>query len=177
MINCTGCNSAKNSAENIHKRVHETYYNVDSYSAKCQISAFTKGGQNDYECEVHYDSKSNSYSVISDGMKIDITGDVTTITKGDSVLSAPSSDDDMTIFVNTFFKSYYESESTLMTVSAQDSDTTLLECDMINPTEYASHMKLWVNNENALPVRMQVFGKDDFMHTEITFVEFNGYKI
>ena len=176
MINCIGC-SAVPSAENVHKRIHEKYYNIESYTAKCTVTAFTKGGQNDYDCEVCYDSKNDTYTVTTDDMKIEISHDVTTIQRGDSSLNAPSSDDDMSIFINTFFKSYYESENTSMTVSSLQSETTLLECDVLNPTENTAKMKLWVLNENVLPVRMQVLGSDDFLHTEINFIEFNGYKI
>lgn len=167
------CGSNTPSAENIHRRVHEAYYDVDSYSARCMVTAYTAGGQNNYECSVNYNKDNNSYTVVSQDMKIDITNDKTVISKGENVLEAPSSNDDMSIFVNTFFKSYYESESTSLSVSGKnDSDTTLLECELINPTENTSHMKLWVDNATALPVKMQVFGKDDFMNTEITFEEF-----
>lgn len=174
LTSAAGCGSNSHTAENIHERVHAAYYDVPSYNAKCMVTAYTAGGQNDYECSVSYNKDNNSYSVVSQDMKIDITDETTVISKGENVLEAPSSDDDMSIFVNTFFKSYYESESTSLSVSGQsESDTTLLECDVINPTENTAYMKLWVSNATALPVRMQVFGKDDFMNTEIVFEEFS----
>ncbi len=173
LISASGCSTA-HEAENIHRRVHAAYYDVPSYSARCTVTAYTAGGQNDYECTVDYDKATNSYSVVSDDMKMNITGDKTVISKGENVLEAPSSDDDMSIFVNTFFKSYYESEKTSLSVAANnDADSTLLECDVINPTEHTSYMKLWVDNESAHPVRMQVYGKDNFMNTQIVFEEFN----
>ncbi len=175
LISVAGC--GKTAEESIHKKVHTAYYDMPTYSARCIVTAFTKGGQNDYECTVHYNKDNNSYRVISSDMEIAITGEKTTISKGDNVLETPSSGDDMSIFLNTFFKSYYESESTSLTTSSGDiSDATLLECDVINPTMHTSHMKLWVDNETALPLRMQVYGEDDFLNTEVSFEEFTTHK-
>lgn len=174
LISTAGCGGEISTQENIHKRVHSAYYDVESYSARCKVIAYTSGGQNAYDCTVDYDRKNNLYSVMSDDMKIDIFPDKTVISKGENVLEAPTSGDDMSIFVNTFFKSYYESESTSLSVSAPGGETeaTLLECDVMNPSENCARMKLWVSNETASPLRMQVFGKDGFMNTEIIFEEF-----
>ena len=176
LISVAGC--GKTATESIHKKVHAKYYDMPTYSAHCIVTAYTKGGQNDYECTIHYNKDDNSYKVISSDMEIAITDDKTTISKGGNVLEAPSSDDDMSIFLNTFFKSYYESESTSLTSKSGDvSDATLLECHVINPTVHTSYMKLWVDNKTAYPLRMQVFGKDDFLNTEVTFEEFTPHKI
>ena len=176
LISVAGCNSMP-ASESIHKRVHTAYYDMPAYSARCLVTAFSKGGQNDYECTVHYNKDNNSYKVISDDMEIDIKGETTTISKGGNVLQMPSSDDDMSIFLNTFFKSYYESENTSLSVSdTSGQDATLLECEVINPTPLQAHMKLWVDNKTALPLRMQVFGKDKFLNTEVSFKEFTPQK-
>jgi len=176
MISIAGC-SGQTATESIHKRVHTAYYDMPSYSARCLVTAYTKGGQNDYECTVSYNKDENSYKVISDDMEIAIKDKITKISKGENVLETPSSDDDMSIFVNTFFKSYYESESTSLSVAEKsEADATLLECDVINPTAAVSHMKLWVDNKTAMPLCMQIFGKDDFLNTEVSFKEFTLQK-
>ena len=172
----SGCGS-KNTDENIHKLVHATYYSPNSYTAKCSVYAYTKGGVSEYECDVSYDKNKDSYIVKSDNMEISMDEKRTRISRGDNSFEAPSSPDDMYIFVNTFFKSYYESENVSMSVSENSpSETTLLECDVINPTPTSSHMKLWVRSDDALPVKMQVYDKDSFMHTEIVFNEFKFQK-
>ena len=141
------------------------------------MSAFTKNGKNEYECSVEYDKENNLYTVTSEDMKVAIGENSTVISRGEHCYEAPSSPEDMYIFVNTFFKSYYESESVSISVSEQKgAKTTLLECDVVNPTENSAHMKLWVRSSDAMPVKMQVFDKDDFMHTEITFSEFKFKK-
>ncbi len=171
LISVAGCGAT--ATESIHKKVHSAYYDMPTYSAKCTVTSYTKGGQNDYECTVNYNKDNNSYKVVSSDMEIDISEEKTIISKGGNVLEAPSSGDDMSIFLNTFFKSYYESESTALTSSQGDiSDATLLECDVINPTMHTSYMKLWVDNKTAQPLRMQVYGKDDFLNTEVTFITF-----
>lgn len=176
LISIAGC-SGQPASESIHKRVHTAYYDMPAYSAHCLVTAYTKGGQNDYECMVHYNKDDNSYRLISDDMEIAISNEKTTISKGGNVLETPSSDDDMSIFVNTFFKSYYESESTSLSASEnKEQNATLLECEVINPTPNTSYMKLWVDNKTALPLRMQIFGKDDFLNTEVTFKEFTPHK-
>ena len=163
----------KDTKENIHKRVHATYYSPDSYTAKCSVCAYTKSGKNEYECDVIYDKEKDIYTVKSEDMEFSIDENITRISRGDNTFEAPSSPDDLYIFVNTFFKSYYESESVSVSVSElSSSKTTLLECDVINPSQTSAHMKLWINNSDTLPVKMQVFDKDDFMHTEIVFNEF-----
>lgn len=167
-----GC-SNKDTRENIHKLVHDTYYSPDSYTANCNVYSYTKGGVSEYECDVTYDKVKNAYTVKSDDMEFFINEDKTRISRGENTFEAPSSPDDMYIFVNTFFKSYYESESVSISVSEiSSSKTTLLECDVINPTPDSAHMKLWVNTKDVLPVKMQIFDEDDFMHTEIVFNEF-----
>ena len=171
-----GC-SDKDANENIHKLVHATYYSPDSYTARCSVYAYTKGGVSEYECDVGYDKDKNVYIVKSDDMEISMDEKTTKISRGDNSFEAPSSPDDLYIFVNTFFKSYYESENVSISVSEpSSSDTTLLECDVINPSPTSTHMKLWVNKTNALPVKMQLFDKDRFMHTEIVFNEFKFKK-
>ena len=172
LISFAGCNSQP-ASESIHKRVHKAYYDMPSYSAKCLVTAYTKGSQNDYECSVFYNKDNDTYRLISNDMQIVIESEKTKISKGDNELLVSSSDDDMAIFLNTFFKSYYESESTSLSVSENKETTfTVLECDVINPTSSMAHMKLWVDNETARPLRMQVFGKDNFLNTEVTFKEF-----
>ncbi len=167
-----GC-SNKASKENIHKLVHDTYYSPGSYTANCRVYAYTKGGVSEYECDVKYDKENNVYTVISDNMEISMNEDITRITRGENTFEAPSSPDDLYIFVNTFFKSYYESEKVSISVSEiSSSKTTLLECDVINPTESSSHMKLWISTSDVMPVKMQVFDNNNFMHTEIVFNEF-----
>lgn len=172
-ITLASCSSGQSDAQSIHHRVHDIFYDVPSYSAECLVSAYTKKGQLDYECTIQYNSENLSYTVLADDMQIYIDDEKTCITKGEDKITAPSSDDDMAIFVNTFFESYYESESTSVFVSGTDSaKTTVLECELINRTEGASRAKLWIDNKTALPTGMQIYGKDEVMNTQVIFKSF-----
>jgi len=106
-------------------------------------------------------------------MSIVLTPEKTVISKGGNKIEAVPSDADMYIFVNTFFKSYYEAEDTVVSVGKnEETGLTLLECSCIDPTEFATSMKLWIDNASVLPVRMQIYNKNNRMTSEIIFNNF-----
>lgn len=165
--------SAKTGNDDIYSKIHNLYYDMNSYSASCTVTAFTPGGENTYNCDIHYDKKNGNYDVLSEDMRIVLTKDKTIITKGQNSIESPSIPGDMYIFINTFFKSYYESEDTSVSVNgAKKSKTVLLECSALNPTDYITSMKLWVNSKTAMPHKMQVLGSDEKVNTEIIFNKF-----
>lgn len=172
IISTFGCNS-EDTAENIHQKIHDSFYDIASYNAKCSVTSFTTGGENTYECSIDYNKQNDSYKIISNKITIALDKKTASVTNGTNTIKTPISDDDMYIFVNTFFKNYYESESTSINVNAEKSDKlTLLECDVMNPTPNSSHMKLWINNKNILPKKMQVYDKENVLNTEIVFDKF-----
>ncbi len=173
MIILTGCGGEKKANDDIYDKIHSLYYDIKSYSTNCEITTYTKAGQNTYACDVFFDSKENSYQVTSDDMKIHLTKDKTIITKGANTIESPSVDGDMYIFVNTFFKSYYQSEDTAVTVNAKGKSTShMLECSAVNPTNYISSMKLWVDSKTAMPQKMHVIDSGDNVTYEIVFTKF-----
>ncbi len=174
MISLIACSGGKDKTDSIYDKIHSLYYDMESYRTSCKVTVFTPGGENSYDCDIQYDKDAQSFEVVSEDMKIFLTKDKTIISKGGNTLESPSMPEDMYIFINTFFKSYYESEDTALSVDLpKESDLVLLECGAINPTEYIASMKLWIAKENALPVRMQVIGKDDNVTTEIEFSNFS----
>ncbi len=173
MINFSACEKKKTGNGDIYSEIHTRYYSIKSYSADCTVTAYTTGGENTYECSVDYDSSAPGYKIVSDDLTVSLTPDKTIITKGDNTIESVPSDADMYIFVNTFFESYYEAEDTTISVSENaDSKQTLLECSLINPTDFASSMKLWIDNDSVLPQKMQVFNKNNEMTSEIIFNSF-----
>ena len=173
MISLTACSGGKIKPDNIYDKIHSMYYDIQSYKTSCKVTVYTPGGENSYDCDIIYDKDAENFEVVSEDMKIFLTKDKTVISKGGNTLESPSMPDDMYIFINTFFKSYYESEDTVLSVnSPEKSDLVLLECSAVNPTEYISAMKLWLRKDTATPVRMQVLGKDGNVSTEIEFKDF-----
>lgn len=161
----------------IYEKIHSLYYDMPSYKANAEISSFTKEDKITYVCEQTYDKAKDKYTLATNDLKMEVTKDETIITKGISTLKTLSVDDDMHMFVNTFFKSYYETEDVSVTVSKQDGEKfVLLETNIINPTKTTHHMKLWVDRKTVKPYKMQIFNQDSFMHTEILFKSFDIIK-
>lgn len=172
MMTLCSC-SQKNSNDNVYAKIHDNFYDIKNYTAVCTVTAYNQETENSYECFVKYDKASDSFDVTSDDIHFKMTKDKTVISKGDNVIESPALPEDMYIFVNSFFKSYYEGEETLLTVSAPEDDSTiLLETRVINSTEFADSMKLWVNRESVLPEKMQILRKDGSVSNEIVFTEF-----
>jgi len=172
-INFSACEKSERQSEDIHSKIHSRYYTISSYSADCTVTAFTTGGENTYDCTVNYNKDNSQYDIASDDMSIVLTPEKTVISKGGNKIEAVPSDADMYIFVNTFFKSYYEAEDTVVSVGKnEETGLTLLECSCIDPTEFATSMKLWIDNASVLPVRMQIYNKNNRMTSEIIFNNF-----
>ena len=173
MISFVGCSDGKITSDGIYNKIHADYYDIKSYDASCSIATFTKAGKNTYKCKINYDNKENTYTIASDDMKIFLTNEKCIISKGKNTIESVSSKEDMYIFVNTFFKSYYECEDTAISVNTKTgSDLLLLECSVINPSQYASSMKLWMNKKTVKPEKMQVIDCDGAINTEVVFTDF-----
>lgn len=174
MISLTACSGGKIKPDSVYDKIHSLYYDIQSYKTSCKVTVYTPGGENTYNCDITYNKDEDNYEVVSEDMKIFLTKDKTIISKDGNTLESPSMPEDMYIFINTFFKSYYESEDTVLSVNLPEkSNLVLLECSTVNPTEYISSMKLWLHGESAKPVRMQVLGNDNKVSTEIEFLDFS----
>ena len=150
---------------------------MPSYEAKAVINCYTKDDKISYKCTQAYDKSKDKYTLTTNDLKMEVTKDETIISKGVSSLKTLSVDDDMHMFVNTFFKSYYEVEDASISVaSIDDKNSLLLECDVLNPTKTTHHMKLWIDKKTCKPKTMQVFNSQSFMHTEILFKSFEIIK-
>lgn len=173
MIILGGCSHGNQSSDDIYDKIHDLFYDIKSYNTNCEITTYTKAGQNTYECDVRFNSKDNSYLVTSEDMKIHLTDDKTIITKGANTIESPSVEGDMYIFINTFFKSYYESEDTAVSVSAGEKQAShMLECSAVNPTNHIASMKLWLDTKTVMPQKMHVIDSEGNVTYEIMFKNF-----
>lgn len=171
IIMCS-CNQT-GTGDDVYSKIHDKFYDIKSYTANCTITAFNKESENSYNCIVKYDSNTDSFDVTTDDIHFKMTKDKTIISKGSNVIESPALPEDMYIFINSFFKSYYEGEETSLSVTASDNtDVILLEATVINSTEFADSMKLWINCESVLPEKMQILRKDGSVSNEIIFNEF-----
>jgi len=174
MISFTACGGNTKKNDDIYEKIHEMYFDIKSYTANCSVTAYTQGNENSYDCVIDYDKGMDTYDITSDDLRIILSKDKTIISKGSNTIESPSLPEDMYIFINTFFKSYYESEDTVLSVNAKDtSSSVLLQTSAVNPTEYIDNMKLWVDSQTAMPVKMHVLDKNDNLTTQIIFNEFS----
>ncbi|MBQ4629492.1 MAG: outer membrane lipoprotein carrier protein LolA [Clostridia bacterium] len=177
MISFSACSSKMDKADDIYSKIHDGYYDIDSYTAECVVTSFTSGGENSYEMQISYNKPEKFHRVVSDEMTLEIYDDKTIVSKGDTVIETDSKPSDMPIFLETFFKSYYESENTAMTVSATSkSNSIVLECEAVNSPEINGYMKLWIDKKSVKPQKMQIYDDKDNMHTQIEFEKFNFEK-
>lgn len=173
MIILGACSSQGRKTDDIYSKIHDLYYDMGSYNARCCVSVFNSSSENTYECNISYNKNTDTYEMISDDMKIVLSDEKTIITKGQNTIESPSLPEDMYIFVNSFFKSYYQSEDTSLSVNANEkSNTVLLECSAQSSLKYVQNMRLWLSRDTAMPQKMQLIGDDGNINTEIVFEEF-----
>ena len=170
----SACSSDADETSGIYGKIHELYYDINSYTAECVVTSFTTGGENSYEMKIVYDKSKQSHKVTSDDMTVEIYNDKTIVSKGDAVIETDSEPTDMPVFPEIFFKSYYQSENTSLSVAAEsDSGSVLLECETVNSTKVNSHMKLWIDKKTVKPQKMQIYDDKGNMHTQIDFKSFD----
>lgn len=173
MIIFSACSSVGKDADDIYDKIHSNFYDIKSYTALCDVKCITSGGETTSRMELRYDKEKNIHSIISDEMTIEISDEETVVSKGDASVETKSQTTDMVYFPETFFKSYYESESTSVSVMAEnDAKSILLECDAVNCAPHISYMKMWIDKESAAAQKLQVFDKEGNMHTEVIYKEF-----
>ena len=166
----SGCKTDNSS---IHDKIHGRFYNIPSYSAKCNVTITSNKTKNTYDITAVYDCEAGRYRIDAENFSVILGDGNAQIINGGTVTSAPVDDSNMLMFVNTFFESYYVGEASVKT-SSVISDDVLLECDIVNPPKYANSMKLWIDSKTVLPTKMGVYDKDE---SEKIFVEFTEFKI
>lgn len=158
---------------NIHDKIHQRFYNMPSYSTKCTVTITSNKTKNTYDVDAVYDAEGNRYRIDTKDFSVVVGKNGGIIINGSSSHTIPTKDGDMLMLINRFFESYYTGESSQKTTNTP-TDTTMLECGIVNPPEYAKTMKLWINNKTIMPVKMAVYNKQQ---KEIILVEFKQFNI
>ena len=167
-----GCTNAN---ENIHEKIHSRYYNMPSYTAKCNVTINSNKTKNTYSLNVTYDSGQHRCRMDYDNMSIILGETNAQIKKDNTVMSVPVDDSHMIVMLNTFFRSYYEGENASMTTGASaNAGSTMLSCDIVNPPKFAKSMKLWIDNKTVTPTAMNIY---DAEGNEKICIEFTEFKI
>lgn len=164
-----GCTASEGT---IHQKIHTRYYNMPSYTAKCQATVISNKTQNTYALQIVYDNNGDRYRIDYDNMSLILTPSNAQIKKDNTVMSLPVDEGYMIMILNTFFKSYYTSENASQTTGNLMNGCTLLECDILNPPKWANSMKLWIDNKTLEPRCMKIYDKETAEKINIEYSEF-----
>ncbi len=153
----------------IYKKIHENYNKMESYSADVDITVFSNKTENRYFVGQKYQSPDKYYTRVTDE---DGTFSVTTVTNSgktktmadgsDYTLVVPSQEYLSLLFVNNFFRAYYSSEETSLTVdsNAFASDKTLLTVNVEENEQCISKAVLSVDNKTLMPHYLVAYDVD-----------------
>lgn len=171
-ITLAGCSFNKD----IHQKIHDKFYMMKDYTAECTLTVVSQKSKTDYDFVCNFKSTDNSYEIVYDDIIVNILKDSAKISKGDAVLDIPVKNEDMLIFINTFFKNYYDGEESVQKTSGtENAGSTLLECCVLNTENAETKMKLWIDNKTVKPQRMQVMNGDN-VKLEVGFKKFEFTK-
>ena len=162
---CSPLGSLSDSDMNIYEKIHSYYNKMECYSANLEFTVYSNKTENKYvasEKALGNDKfymkttspKSDlSVTTISNGKK------TKTLTEGsDYSVTLPSNDALCLLFVNTFFKTYYSSEETVLTVNkASEGNVTILETTLSPISKNAAKIQLSINNDTLAPEEITVY--------------------
>lgn len=162
---CSSFGSLSDSDMNIYEKIHSYYNKMECYSANLDFTVYSNKTENDYQAtqkalgsdkfyiKTKAPESTLSVTTISNGDK------TKTVTEGsDYSVTLPTGDTLGLLFVNAFFKTYYASEETVLTVSSsQNGNVTLLETTLSPVSKNAAKISLSINNETLAPEEITVY--------------------
>ena len=170
----SACSSENKNADDIYSKIHSRFYDIESYNALCEVTNINAGGETQCEIELSYNKENNIHKIVSDGMTVEINGEKTVVSKGDTSIETQSQDTNMLFFPETFFASYYEAENTSLSVMAgEKNNTVLLECDIINSSQRNCTMKMKIDKKTVKPLSLRIYDSEGNMHTEVIYKKFS----
>ena len=158
----------------IHAKIHKRYSDMKSYAADVKITVKSNKTENVYTAKQFFSepdtmsvefNESGTLYLIKNGMAV--------LKKGENELSFPAANSINYLFINEFFKLYYTSQDTAITVSSDEVlSVTRLETELIGSTSKRNSAVLTVNNKTLSPERLVIydFGKNPVI--EVDFLSF-----
>lgn len=186
MISLSGVGCSRpfsDSDMDIYEKIHKTYNTLKSYSADLDLTVYSNKTQNRYFASQKCLSPDKFYMRVTDE---DGTFSVTTITNNavtkttadgsEYSLTIPSEEYLSLLFVNNFFKAYYASEETSLSVDASstESDKTVLSVSVAENDLSISSVSLSVDNKTLAPYSITVFGPND---QKLAYGKYENFKL
>ena len=181
MITLCACGQKEDST-GIYTEIYEKYKDIQSYQCKMTMSVTSNKTVRDYKLQQYYKAP-DKYRVeflepkeIKGMTMVYKEQGVTTIhpaIEGKFTLSDFTLIDEPSyMFLRDFFKTYYKSEETSVTVAKTEaSKNTILKAEIPGNNSYRFSQSLWIDNETLLPKKMEVYDRENKPVIRITYEE------
>ena len=163
--------SFSDSDMDIYEKIHKHYNKMESYTADVDVTVYSNKTENRYFIAQKVKSPDMYYTHITDE---NATFGVTTVSKdGKTKTVADGSEYSMTVpddnslgilYLNNFFKAYYASEETSLSVQkTPKSKKTTLTVSIFDENTVIKKVNLSIDNKTLSPVSISVYGDEDLL--------------
>lgn len=166
-LSVLGCSRPFSDSDmNIYDKIHKYYNKLESYTADLDLTVYSNKTQNRYFVSQKFVSPDKFYTRVTDP---DGTFSATTITNNsmtktltdgsDYTLTIPSEEYVSLLFVSNFFRAYYASEETSLSVdtSISESDKTVLNVTVSENNLSIKNVSLSIDNDTLTPHTLTVY--------------------
>ncbi len=171
---CESITILSDSDADIYAKIHNRYSKMESYTAEVTLTVISNKTEKTYKVKQGYLSPDKMVANFLDtGAKAIIKEKNVTLSYGENLVTLPASSDINYLFINEFFKMYYMSQSTALSVASHDrGSTTRLETELISPTSHRYKSVLTINNKTLNPERLSVC---DMSGKDVLFADFHSF--
>lgn len=174
----------KDSDMDIYERIHAHYSKMTCYSARAELTVLSNKTENRYTMEQKAMGLNKFYAKTQNedglGMTLICDGQTTkTLTvSSDYSVTLPYRDVQHLLFVNSFFKAYYASEETAITVNgapggAPDANVTVLETEIVPKSTQFAYAALTIDNKTLAPLKLTLYGMGKSATCVLTYSDFS----
>ncbi len=182
-LSVCGCSrSFSDSNMDIYEKIHKYYSKMESYSADLEFTVFSNKTENRYFVSQKSVEPNKFYTRVTDN---DATFSVTTVTNGEHTkttadgseyaLTIPNQEYISLLFVNNFFRAYYSSETTSVSVdnSIVKSDKTVLDVFVSENELSIEKISMQIDNKTFAPHTITVY---DASGKKLIFAKYENFK-
>ena len=170
-LSVSACSGFSDSDMDIYEKIHKHYNKMESYTTDLDMTVYSNKTKNRYFVTQKVKSPDMYYTHITDE---NATFSVTTVSKdGVTKTAAEACEYSMTVpddnslgilFLNNFFKAYYASEETSLSVQkSQKSKRCVLTVDIFDKNDSIRKVTLAIDNKTLSPVSISVYESDELL--------------
>ena len=170
-LSVSACSGFSDSDMDIYEKIHKHYNKMESYTADVDVTVYSNKTENRYFVAQKVKSPDMYYTHITDEKA---TFGVTTVSKGGKTktvadgseysMTVPDGDSLGVLYLNNFFKAYYASEETSLSVQKSlKSKKTMLSVEIFDENTAIKKVNLSIDNKTLAPVSISVYGDEDLL--------------